>query len=153
MTAKYKLDIFDLLSKINSSKSGDIYAQLSDDEKKGFAPLVVMRWMSGTSDEQQILMLNEFMNPAVFPLSAHPHLLMLMLQSCSSKTSKRYTWIPVKNKKKNTEALRVVEEYFDLSPREVSLLDPFPTKEEIIYMAEELGWQKDELSKLEKEYK
>lgn len=153
MATNYKLDIFDLLNKLNSSKSGDIYAQLSEDERKGFAPLVVMRWMSGTSDERQIMLLNEFVNPAVFSLGKHPHLLMQLLQTASSKTSKRYAWLSVKSKKKNVEAMKVVAEYFDMTAREVRLLDPFPSMEEVLNMADELGWQKDDIKKLEKEYK
>jgi hypothetical protein len=148
----YKLDIFDLLGKLNSSKSGDIYSKLSDDEKKGFAPLVVMRWMSGTSDERQIMLLNEFVNPYVFSLGKHPHLLMQLLQVASSKTSKRYQWLGIKSKKKNVEALRAVQEYYGMSAREVKTLNPFPTEAEVLQMAEELGWQKDEITKLKKEY-
>ena len=153
MATNYKLDIFYLLTKIDSAKTGDIFKQLSEDERKGFAPLVVMRWMSGTSDERQIMMLNEFVNTAVFSLSKHPHLLMQLLQAASSKTPKRYNWLSVKSKKKNILSLKIVAEYFDMSLREVKLLDPFPSKEEIQHMAESLGLQRDELKLLEKELK
>lgn len=147
----FKLDIFGLLGKIDKASSGDIYANLTDDEKKGFAPLVVMRWMSGTSDERQIMMLNTFANPLIFSLAKHPHLLMQVLQTCSSKTFKRYQWIGIKGNKKNTQSLKVVGEYFEMSEREVKLLDPFPQNIEILQMAEELGYDKDEIKKLEKE--
>ena len=153
MAKKFTLDIFDLLGRLNSSKSGDIYAGLSDEERKGFAPLVVMRWMSGTSDERQIMLLNEFVNPSVFALGKHPHLLMQLLQVASSKTNKRYSWLGIKSKKKNVEAMRIVGEYFNMSQREVRLLNPFPDANEIMKMAEELGIQKDDLKKLEKELK
>lgn len=149
----FKLDIFGLLGDLNNPKAGDIYSKLTDEEKKGFAPLVVMRWMSGTSDERQIMLLNEFVNPRVFPLAKHPHLLMRLLQASSSKTNKRYNWLGVKSKKKNVEAIRAVQEYFDMSDREVKLLNPFPPEEEVLAMAESLGWQKDEMAKLKKEYK
>lgn len=149
----FKLDIFGLLGKIDKKNSGDIYASLSEDEKKGFAPLVVMRWMSGTSDAQQIMLLNSFINPLVFVLGKHPHLLMRVLQVCSSKVSKRYQWLPVKSKKKNTESLKVVGEYLEMSQREVKMLNPFPNDSEIMQMAEELGYDKDVLKKIEKELK
>ena len=148
----YKLDIFKLLGDLNSPKAGDIYAKLSDDERKGFAPLVVMRWMSGTSDERQIILLNEFANPYVFPLGKHPHLLMQLLQVASSKTSKRYAWLGIKSKKKQVEAYRVIQEYFELSAREAKTYT-LPPVEELVKMAEELGWQKDEITKLQKELK
>lgn len=153
MGKKFSLDIFDLLGKLNNPRAGDIYEKLTDEEKKGFAPLVVMRWMSGTSDERQIMMLNEVVNPYVFPLGKHPHLLMQLLQVASSKTNKRYKWLGVKSKKKNTETLRVLKESLEMSDREVRLLDPLPPKEEILKMAEHLGWQKDEMDKLKKELK
>ena len=149
----YALDIFDLLGKLNNPKSGDIYAKLSDNEKKGFAPLVVMRWMSGTSDERQIMMLNEFSNPYIFSLGRHPHLLMQLLQVSSSKTNKRYQWIGIKSKKKNAESIKVVSEFYGMSTREVRLLNPFPSEEEILLMAESIGWQKDDIAKLRSEYK
>lgn len=151
--ADYKLDIFELLGKINSSKSGDIYSKLSDDEKKGFAPLIVMRWMSGTSDQRQIILLNEFVNKYVFSLAKHPHLLMQLLQVASSKTSKRYQWIGVKSKKKSNLMKRAVKEYYDMSDREVAMLSPFPDNESIMEMAEHLGWDKDEINTLKKELK
>src|SRR5271157_4202027 len=106
----FKLDIFDLLGKLNSPHSGDIYSKLSDEEKKGFAPLVVMRWMSGTSDKRQIMMLNEFVNPYIFALGKHPHLLMMLLQVASSKTQKRYNWLGIKSSRKDAEAMRAVGE-------------------------------------------
>ena len=147
----FKLDIFSLLGSIDNSRSGDIYTNLSDDEKKGFAPLVVMRWMTGTSDERQIMLLNEFINPYIFPLAKHPHLLMQSLQVASSKRPKRYTWMGIKGGKKSTLANKVIAEYFDYSMREVNLLSPRPSDAEILQMAEELGWQKDEVTKLKKE--
>jgi hypothetical protein len=153
MATDYKLDIFDTLKKIDNRKSGDIYSKLTTDEKKGFFPLIVMQWMAGCSDEQQIMLLNEFANPSIFTLAKHPHLLMKILQACSTKVPKRYQWVAIKGKKKNTEIVKVVQEYFDMSEREVKLLNPFPPEAEVLQMAEELGWQKDELAKLKKEFK
>jgi hypothetical protein len=153
MTKKFALDIFSLLGKIDNPKSKDIYSDLSDVEKRSFAPLIVMRWLSGTSDERQIILLNEFVNKYVFTLGKHPHLLMQLMQVASSKTSKRYQWIGVKSNKKNNNSRKVVQEYFDMSAREVNLMNPFPNEAEIMQMAEELGWQKDEMTALKKEFK
>ena len=153
MTKKFALDIFSLLGKIDNPKSKDIYSTLSDVEKRSFAPLVVMRWLSGTSDERQIILLNEFVNKYVFTLGKHPHLLMQLMQIASSKTSKRYQWIGVKSNKKNNNTRKVVQEYFEMSAREVNLMNPFPNEAEIMQMADELGLQKEELAALKKEFK
>lgn len=147
----YKLDIFDLLSQLNSDKISDIYENLSDEEKKGFSPLIVMRWMSGTSDARQIMLLNEYVNPSVFALAKHPHLLMQMLHTVSSKMPKKYYWLATKGGKKSVEAVNVVAKYFDMSVREARLLKPFPEACELIDMATELGYQNDDLIKLKKE--
>ena len=56
--SKFKLDIFDVLNRIDRGEH-HLYSTLSDDERKSFAPLVVTRWMSGTKDERQIIFLNE----------------------------------------------------------------------------------------------
>lgn len=148
--AAYKLDIFDLLNRLNSTKSADIYTGLSEDERKGFAPLVVMRWMSGTSDERQIMMLNEFVNPHIFALGKHPHLLMRCLQASSSKVNRRYAWYPIKSSKKSALTVQVIREYFGISTREAEKYI-IPPANELIQMAEELGWEKDTLKKLQKE--
>jgi hypothetical protein len=149
----YKLDIFDLLSKLNSPRSGDIYGNLSAEERKGFAPIVTLRWMSGTTDARQILLLNEFVNPYVFSLGKHHELLMRLFQVAASKTPKRYYWLAVKAKKKNTLTQKIVADYYDLSDREVSALCQLPDKDQLLKMAEELGWDKEQMSQLKKEIK
>lgn len=148
----FKLDIFRLLGMIGSPNSGDIYKGLTNDEKKGFAPLVVMRWMSGTSDERQIMALNTFANRFIFPLAKHPHILMHLLQACSSKAGGRSQWLGIKGGTKKTQLRNdVIMEYFDYSVNELRALTVFPSNDEIISMAEELGWQKEEMVKLKKE--
>lgn len=153
MAKKFALDIFDLLRRIDDPRAGDIYPTLSSDEQKGVAPLVLMRWLSGTSDEQQLMLLNTFANPSIFLLGKHPHLLLRLLQACSSKTPKRYQWLGIKSAKKSALSQDVVAEYYEMSLREVRLLNPFPATDEILKMAEELGFQKDDLAKLQKELK
>jgi hypothetical protein len=150
----FKLDIFQLLGKINNPNSGDIYETLTDDEKKGFAPLVVMRWLSGTKDVRQLMALNHFVNPYIFTLAKHPHLLMQLMQVASSKTGGRNQWLGIKaGSKRNPLTQEVVKLYFGYSSRELNKLTVLPSEEDLVSMAEELGWQKDEISKLKKEFK
>ena len=148
----FKLDIFKVLGDLSS---GDhlTYRKLSDEEKKGFAPLVVMRWMTGTSDQRQIVAINSFANKYIFPLGKHPELLAQLLAACSSKTSRRYNWVGIKSSKKKTLARLVVQEYLEYSSLEMKKLEVLPSNDEILEMAELLGWQKDEIAKLKKELK
>jgi hypothetical protein len=152
VAGKFALDIFKLLGRITNKKSGDIYPTLTDDEKKGFSPLVVMRWLSGTSDPAQILALNTFANKSIFPLAKHPHLLMRTLQACSTNPG-RVQWLGIKSGTKNPLTRQVIMDYFEYSTLELKKMDVWPTEAEILEMAEELGWQKDEIAKLKKEFK
>lgn len=146
--ATFKLDIFELLGRLDSD-SADIFSTLDDEQKKAFAPLVVARWMSGTSDEYQIIKLNEFVNPYVFSLGDHKHLLMRLLQSASTNRKKHYRWIPLKGSKKDSKRVKVISDYFQISSREAKNYNVPPY--EIVSYAEDLGWQKSEISDLKKE--
>ena len=147
----HKLDIFKLLRELSS---GDltIWNSLTEEEQKGFAPLVVMRWMSGTQDMAQVAALNEFANRAVFPLAKHPGLLMKVLAACSSRRTSRYQWIGLKKSSKDKLTQKVIRDFFVCSSVEARKL-LVPPQDEIIQMAEELGWQKDEMAELKKELK
>jgi hypothetical protein len=150
MTKAYALDIFDLLNKINDASVVDVYSGLTDEERAAFAPLVTMRWMSGSPDAAELLALNEFVNQYVFSLGKHPHLLMQLLQACSSKKRKRYNWVASKAEAKRALSVKAAQEYLGMSRREVQAIK-LPPDEELIKMAESMGWQADEVSKLKKE--
>jgi hypothetical protein len=150
MQKKYALDVFELLDKINDPSIGDIYSTLTSEEKAAFAPFVIMRWMSGTSDKSELLALNEFMNQYAFSLGKHPHLLMQMLQACSSKRKKRYNWVSAKGDSTKKLSLKVMQEYMGMTSREAQKVR-MPSGTELLKMAENIGWQPDEITKLKKE--
>lgn len=145
----FKLDIFELLAQLDRGNYS-YWDALTEEQRKAFAPLVVERWMSGTSDERQVVLLNEFVNPYVFALGKHPQLLMQLLTVASSKSPRRYYWLGVKSMQKRVESYRVMQEYFEISSKEAKFYD-LPPGEELLKMAEELGWQKEEMNKLQKE--
>lgn len=150
MAKTYSLDIFELLNKLNDESCADVYATLTAEERGGFAPLVTMKWMSGTSDVLELLSLNEFANPIIFSLGKHPHLLMRVLQACAAKKRKRYAWTASKPSVKNALAEKVVQEALNMSSKEVKKIK-LPPANEILSMAESIGWQGDEITKLKKE--
>jgi hypothetical protein len=149
---KFKLDIFDLLRRVDA-KEADIYARLSAEERSGFAPLIVQRWLSGTKDEGQVMALAGFSNKAVFSLARHPHLQLLLLQACATGRQHRYVWLPFGPKSSHKLYDKAVMEFLGISRRELLQLDPRPTGAEAAEMAAQLGWQKEELAALEKELK
>lgn len=152
MAKEYKLDIFKLLAAIDK---GDYhyYDKLSDEEKKDFSPLVVMRWMSGTDDPRQTIFLNELANPIVYSLNKHPGLMYKLLVCSSSKVQHRYKWVGNKKGSTKPKSLEVIKKYYGYSTRAAEDVRSLLSAAAIIEMAEELAYQKDEITKLKAELK
>lgn len=149
--ADYKLDVFATINAMQAKKF-NYYNNLTKDQKKGFAPVVVQRWLSGTSNELQIVMLNEYVNPYVFGLSKHPDLL-YKLMTTSTQSSGRCMY-PQTKKSSNTKqpiAAEVIKRTFGVSTSEavgmVKTFDP----DQLLEAAFDLGYDTAEIKKLKKE--
>lgn len=149
-----KLDIFRVLSAI-SSKQRTFYQNLSEDEQKAFQPFLVQRWLSGTPRASDVVLLNELANYAMFPLQRHKQLLYQLLVAVNSGDRQRYVWnkLPTKNTTGKPNAIRCVVEYLNYNTSQaveaLQLLD----RDAVVSMAEQLGWQPDEIAKVKKELK
>lgn len=152
MAKEFALDIFQLLGNIDKGNLA-IWPTLTEEQRKSFAPLVVMRWMSGTSDDRQIIFLNEFVNKMVFTIGNHKELMMQLLAVSSSKQPRRYQWLAAKSGGKKHKGMDVVCEYYGYGIRDAKEALKVLTNDDIIEMAEELGYQKDQIAKLKKELK
>lgn len=151
---KYKFDIFKILERL-SVKDKAFFDNMSEDDFKALQPLVLMRWLSGTSDTRQIFFLNEIANPMVFPLTKHKELLIDLLMICSSGKTKRYFWNKAKNNKKTSMpyTIEVIKQYFGYSTLEASLALPNLKDDDILGYAAYLGYQTNEIKALTKELK
>lgn len=149
----YSLDIFTLLEQINN-KDYFFYEELTDEERKGFVPLLTMRWLSGTDEPAQIVLLNEVVNPYVFSLHNHRNLLYKLLTICAVKPQK-YKWI--KNQSKNSNKLKHVVallcKHYNYSSRRVLEIINFLSNEQILQIAEQHGLQQNEIQEIKKELK
>lgn len=152
MVKERALDIFMLLDEIDR-KNYKLWDSLSEEQKKEFSALVTMRWMSGTTDQRQIIFLNEVVNLAVFNLPEHKELLLKLLIVCSSGSKKRYNWINYKTggTKKNKKSVELIAEHYCMSLREAEDTMRLFSTEEIMELGESHGLQKDELKLLKKE--
>ena len=149
--ANFKVDIFDLLNRISKGEQ-DVWTSLNEEEQKAVSPLIVMRWLSGTSSIRQVMYLNTLVNHLIFSLSKHPDLLFKLMTCCTEKKSARYQWIGQKKSggpKRLT--IKVIQDYYDYSGREAIKVLPLLNKDKIVEMAESLGWEKEDLTKLKKE--
>jgi len=148
-----KLNVFEVLKHINM-KDVEYYTTLTEEQQQEFVPVVVQRWLSGTTDARQIVFLNEFLNSYVFTLQNHPKLLYQLMTVCSSGGRQRNNWL-VSNSKVQTykQSIQVISEYQQISTVEAEdVIDLFTTTQ-ILEMAELLGYQPVEIKKLTDELK
>ena len=152
MAKERALDIFQLLGKIDS-KNYNLWNELNEEQQKEFSPLVTMRWMAGTDDPFQLIMLNEVVNPTVFNLPDHKELLLKLLTICSNGNQKRYSWVNYKltSTKKSKKAVELISSYYGMSLKEANDSLRLFSPEEIQELGELHGLQKDELKDLKKE--
>lgn len=149
---EHKNDIFQVLDRL-TRKDYHLWETLSEEQQKEISPLIIMRWMFGTSSEYQQVLLNELVNTTIFSIPDHKELMLKLLAVCSDGVSKRYKWVNYKNRsvKKQKLATQLIATEYQISNEEaVDTLKLF-SKEEVLELAERHGWQKDELTNLKKE--
>lgn len=151
---KYKFDIFKLLERL-SVKDKAFFDNMTPEDLKALQPLVLMRWMSGTTDMRQLFFLNELTNPMVFSLTKHKRLLLDLLMISSSGKAKRYYWNKTKNNKKTStpHVIETIKQYFGYSTLEAKEALPLLKDEDILEYASYLGYQSTEYKAVVKELK
>ena len=133
-----KVDLFEVLNKLSTADI-NFFDNLSESDKKSLAPIVVMRWLTGTYDKQQIQFINHFVNPFVFSLYSHLDLqFKLMMASCTGIT-KRYKWLKKEQSKKLTKELEIIMQYCDVGYREAKQYYSLLNNDDIDSMKAELG--------------
>lgn len=150
---KHKYDLFSVLSKANT-KQVDYYNTLPDDLQKQIQPLLIQRWMSGTSRRSQVFLLNEVVNPYVFGLFKHKTLLWQLLTIAAPGKSVKYNWISQKGAKTHNKpvATKVVMEYYGYSSKHAIDALRVLSATQVIVLANDLGYQQDIISKIKKEF-
>lgn len=147
-----KLDIWELLPKIDAGDR-EFLATASEEQRKGFAPIVVLRWLSGGKNPTQLLNLNNVVNPTVFSLYKHPDLLYRLMVAATPPGKKNYEWIKVKKKEKNTRRVDVVKRFLDVPSRQAKEYAVLYSDDEIVEMSESLGDPADVIKLLKSELK
>ena len=154
MSKEFKLDIFKILSQLNS-RDMHIWETLSEEERKSLSVYVVSQWIYGTTNEMQIILNNELVNPFIWTFNKnHPELLVKLLACVGDGTKRRFKWTAIpKAKNDNRLRIQVIMDYYNFSEREAISNNHLLSNEIILQYAEELGWTKEEITKLKKEIK
>lgn len=146
------LDIFQVLGKLDK-KEINFYDSLSDTEQKSVAPVVIMRWLSGINNRQQIIILNEYANPYVFTLFHHKKLLWLLLTVCTTGNIKRYKWNKVVTSSNNStpECIKCIKQYYNYNTKDAKIVFNTIQPLIIIEMAEEMGYSDTDINNIKRE--
>lgn len=148
-----KLNIFDILGSIDVQDI-EYYRNLSPEDRKQVVPFVLMQWLSCTSDNQQLVLLNEIVNGRVFQLNKHPELLFYLLTLCTNGNKKRYAWKKPPHKTTSfPKAVKVLKDALGYSTERTIECLRLYTNDDIVLYANRLGYQSDFIKDLTTELK
>ena len=149
--ASRKVDIFKVLDNIDEGNV-NFYDNLSEEEQKSISMVVLMQWLHGMDNVQQLKAIESIVNPFIYSLSSHKSLLFKLMAIASSGTKKRYSWSNKSKQKGMPLSISAISAYYGLSKSDsrdyISLLGT----QRIIDIALELGYDDSELKKIKKEH-
>lgn len=157
-----KLDIKEVLKNIDSNNK-EWFSNLSDEDKNGFDPFIVMQFLSSASNTEQhedaLMMTNEVLNKHFTTIYPNRELFYRLCCVCraNGKTFRPFMK-PPKSKKSQTLVQKLLMEYSDenMSEEECAMM----IQKNKIYgldfweeLAESYDWPDSEIKKLVKELK
>ena len=100
----HKLDIFETLAAIDR-RDFDFYERLTDEQRKGFAPPVVLKWVAGVEGPlaEQYLWLTNQANINFWDIYEHPELQFKLMASAGRGRNQRHKWIALPKSKAKTD--------------------------------------------------
>jgi hypothetical protein len=138
-------------------KNRNFYDELNDEEKKKFAPFLMIRWGSsvgGSPDLQSyyVMSCNENLNKHFFDISAKDHKKFQWLLSTTVSPgmgNQYHQWIKPKKKEANdNKAVKFIREMRPhLREDEIQLLSQLNSKDELKEYARGLGWEDKDIKK------
>lgn len=150
MADRDAFDLFALLGQLNR-RDRKAFDKLTEEGQKAAHPLVIMRWLAGTSNQAQIVRLNAFVNRYVFSLAKDKELLFKLLAASCTGDVARTNWIKGPGSKSEKLKLQAIMAKYECSSREADGYARFLDADDIVQCAEDAGWDKDQLKKLSTE--
>ncbi len=150
MASDKKLDLFWMLKQLDNHNI-NVLDGLDADQKKEVSNYMLLRWLSGSDDPEQLEILGTIATSCLFGLSKHPDLMTMVLACCTRNGPKRYRWINYKGTAKESPALELVMNEWQLTRSKAEEALKVLNNDDIMALAERHGYQPDELKKLKKE--
>ncbi len=138
-------------------KDRDYYDAMTEEEKKKFAPYLMIRWSSSVAgdpvlQEWYLRAANENLNRNFFDISASQHKKFLWLLSTTvgaGMSGVYHQWVPPKKKESTSKVFKLIRQLMpDLREDEIELMVELNTKEDIIELAREHGWEEKKIKEL-----
>jgi hypothetical protein len=152
-----KLELNRVLAALDA-KDRDFYDNLTEDERKGLSPFLMLRYASVVDHsmpevaEYVLEATNRRVNPHFLDLKDHPKLQWLLLTTTSMGLGPmRHTWIkPLGGKKTTSDRICAFlsTEFPGLNQDELDILLATHSQDEILAYAADLGYQSDQIDKL-----
>ena len=156
----HKLELSKVLASIDAGYR-DFYQGLTEQEKKSYTPIVLMRYISSLPDNHKyryhaVLMTNDLVNLGFWNLSKYPDLQHLLLCCCAPGTPKNYRpWISV-NKKSNSHTPLTDELLMTLYPwmnaDELNLSKTNLDRQSVVELALDAGYTLPKAQSIGKEF-
>lgn len=144
--------LFDILSNIDR-KNVDYYSTLTHQQQKEFKPYLVLQWLYSLDNSYQRVMLNSIVNKNMLAVYKHPELVYRLMSTCTTGQTQYYRWRSPKKETSFPKSKKVIMEYNKITHRDAEeTFGIFPT-DSIISMAERLGYETSEITKIKNELK
>lgn len=147
---QHKLDLFRQVLPALHRGDKEFYNNLSEEERKGLSPFVLMRWLSlvksNVDAPYYIFMVNELVNQNFWELSKHPELQWKLLTACVLGGSPKHQWIPLNRKPQTT---KVEDVFLEMNPTlnrmELDMVLERTSADEFKDLLKGMGWPDDEI--------
>lgn len=155
----YDLDLFTTLNAIDNNRQ-DYYNNLSDREKKAYAAVVLMRYMSSLPSQNpqcanSVLFVNDIVNVNLWATSQFPDLQHRLLCVCGIGGKQQRPWIAASQKKRSSSSL-VDQLLLDIDPwmnsEELQLVKSMHDKNSIHVLALDAGYTEKQAAAVSKEF-
>jgi len=153
-TQGQKLSLDAVLQALDNRDFG-FYERLTDEERKGYSPFLLMRYMSSLSPQSPmqsyaVLATNDLVNLGFFSLGKHPELQHKLMCLAGTGRKQYRPYVGAKNAKSKT---KVVDEFLlglypSINAEELSLLKSQLDKESLRQLGKDAGLSDSELKEL-----